>query len=146
MNQRVIINTDGASKGNPGEASIGAAIEMRDEKGEKKIKEYSQYIGQATNNEAEYQAMIFALKKTKALLGSKKARKTKVLLKSDSRLITSQLRGEFEVKEPEFFPLFIKIWNLKQSFAKVEFETIPREKNRLADKLANAAFSQEKLF
>lgn len=157
---KVVIFTDGASKGNPGEASIGVVIEMASAAANQRFakdsglarnsgatrKEYSQYLGKATNNEAEYQAMIFALKKLKSLLGSKKAGKTKVLLKSDSQLITSQLRGEFEVKEPEFFPLFIKIWNLKQSFAKVEFETIPREKNRLADKLANAVFSQEKLF
>ncbi len=146
---KVIIFTDGASKGNPGEASIGVVIELPAsvKSGSSAVKkEYSQYLGRATNNEAEYQAMIFALKKLKSLLGSKKAEKTKVLLKSDSQLITSQLRGEFEVKEPEFFPLFIKIWNLKQGFAKVEFETIPREKNRLADKLANAVFSQDKLF
>ncbi len=148
MNQ-VIIFTDGASKGNPGEASIGVIIELpASTKSGSSVakKEYSQYLGKATNNEAEYQAMIFALKKLKALLGKEKAKKTHVLLKSDSQLITSQLRGEFEVKEPEFFPLFIKIWNLKQNFAKVEFETIPREKNRLADKLANSVFSQDKLF
>ena len=136
---RVIIFTDGASKGNPGEASIGVVIELLASAKSSSVakKEYSQYLGKATNNEAEYQAMIFALKKLKALLGKEKAKKTQVLLKSDSQLITSQLRGEFEVKEPGFFPLFIKIWNLKQNFAKVEFETIPREKNRLADKLAN---------
>ncbi len=156
----VIVYTDGASKGNPGEASIGVVIELpaSAKSGSSRAsseamstarvakKEYSQYLGKATNNEAEYQAMIFALKKLKSLLGSKKAEKTKVLIKSDSQLSTSQLRGEFEVKEPEFFPLFIKIWNLKQNFAKVEFETIPREKNRLADKLANSVFTQENLF
>lgn len=138
----VIIYTDGASKGNPGEASIGVVIQLD----KNNQKEYSQSLGKATNNEAEYQAMIFSLKKLKALLGKEKAKKTKVLLKSDSRLITSQLRGEYEIKELDFFPLFISIWNLKQNFAQVEFETIPREKNRLADKLANQVFGQEKLF
>ena len=138
----VIIHTDGASKGNPGEASIGVVIQLD----KNNRKEYSQYLGRATNNEAEYQAIIFALKKVKALLGSKKAVKTRILLKSDSQLITSQLRGEFKIKEPEFFPLFIEVWNLKQEFLQVEFETVPREKNRLADKLANAVFSQDKLF
>ena len=139
---KVIIYTDGASKGNPGEASIGVVIQLD----KNNRKEYSQYLGRATNNEAEYQAIIFALKKVKALLGSKKAVKTRILLKSDSQLITSQLRGEFKIKEPEFFPLFIEVWNLKQEFLQVEFETVPREKNRLADKLANAVFSQDKLF
>ncbi|KKT88489.1 MAG: Ribonuclease H [Parcubacteria group bacterium GW2011_GWC1_45_9] len=141
MNQ-IIIHTDGASKGNPGQASIGVAIELLD--GSKK--QYAEKIGMATNNEAEYRAMIFGLRKLKALLGSKKAEKTKVLLKSDSQLITSQLRGEFKVKEPEFFPFFIELWNLRQEFKTVEFETVPREKNRLADKLANSVFSQRGLW
>jgi len=62
---KVIIFTDGASKGNPGEASIGVVIELD----KNNLKEYSQYLSKATNNEAEYQAMIFAFIKLKALLG-----------------------------------------------------------------------------
>jgi ribonuclease HI len=144
---KVIIYTDGGSRNNPGPAAIGVVADLRglnaDLRGNKnKEYQWSQYIGKATNNEAEYQAIIFALKKLKSLIGKEKARKTKVLLKTDSQLIGSQLKGEFKLKEKEFFEHFIEIWNLKQDFSEVEFEIIPREKNKLADKLVNQELNQ----
>ncbi|MEW5805215.1 MAG: ribonuclease HI family protein [Patescibacteria group bacterium] len=152
---QIIIYTDGGSRNNPGPAGIGVVADLSgltaNLRGNKnKEYQWSQYIGKATNNQAEYQAIIFALKKTKALLGKTKAKKVKILLKTDSQLIASQLEGKYKLKEKEFFPYFIEIWNLKQDFGEVKFEAVPREKNKLADKLVNLALdkelNQEKLF
>lgn len=134
--EKIIIYTDGASRGNPGPAAIGAAI--CDRKGNI-IKTYSETIGRATNNEAEYQAVIFALKKIKALFGKEKVKKNSILIKSDSQLLVSQLTGKYKIKEDHIQKLFIQIWNLKIDFGEVNFESIPREENSKADSLANEA-------
>ncbi len=128
-NSKVIIYTDGGSRGNPGPAAIGVVI--RD-------KGYSEAIGETTNNVAEYKAIIFALKKTKALLGGKKVKETELEIRSDSELIVSQLKGKYKIKDEELKTLFIEVWNRKQDFKKVDFTLIPREKNKAADKLVNS--------
>ncbi|MBU3964274.1 ribonuclease HI family protein [Patescibacteria group bacterium] len=142
---KIIIFTDGASRGNPGPASIGVLI--ADSHGVAQ-KEYSQTIGKATNNEAEYQAVIFALKKVKALVGKAKIKNAEILIKSDSELMVSQLSGKYKIKEPNIQKLFIQAWNLKIDYKKVDFQLVPREQNSLADKLANHALDAEsqKLF
>jgi len=137
--QKIIIYTDGASRGNPGPAAIGVAV--CDAKG-KVLKEYSKAIGKATNNEAEYQAVIFALKKIKALFGKKKVKESEILIKSDSQLLVSQLKGEYKLKESRIQRLFIQVWNIKTDFGKVDFKSIPREQNKLADQLANQALDK----
>ncbi len=129
---KVLIHTDGGAVGNPGPAAIGIVIKLPNEL---LTRDYSKYIGEATNNFAEYQAMIFALKKVKQLIGGKNCRKAEIMLYSDSQLIVSQLNGKYKIKEKTLFPLFIDIWNLKQDFKKVEFIYIPREENKEADKL-----------
>ncbi len=126
---KLIIYTDGGSRGNPGPAAIGVVI--RD-------KGYSEAIGETTNNVAEYKAIIFALKKTKALLGGKKVKETELEIRSDSELIVSQLKGEYKIKDEELKTLFIEVWNRKQDFKLVNFALIPREKNKAADKLVNS--------
>lgn len=131
-----VIYTDGASKGNPGPASIGAVVING---AGKVLEEYSQAIGKTTNNVAEYQAVIFALKKVKALFGKKRAEQSEILIKSDSKLLVKQLNGEFKLKDEKIKEFFIEIWNLKMDFKKVSFENIPREKNERADALANQA-------
>ncbi len=131
-----IIHTDGASKGNPGPASIGVVIANS---AGVVLKEYSQALGKATNNVAEYQAVIFALKKIKALFGKKAAEQSDILIKSDSKLLVKQLNGEFKLKDEKIQKLFIEIWNLRLDFKNVSFERIPREKNQRADALANQA-------
>jgi len=135
------IYTDGASKGNPGPSSIGVAIF----EGNKLLKEYGEDIGQATNNVAEYMAVIFALKKIKALYGKKNAEKTEITIKSDSKLLVEQVSGRFRLKDEKIKKLFIDIWNLKMDFKKVSFDRIPRGKNERADALANRAL-KGKLF
>ena len=132
--EKVIIYTDGGSRGNPGPSAIGAVIGN---------KGYSDYIGEGTNNEAEYKAVIFALKKTKALLGKERIKETEVELKSDSELLVKQLNGDYKIMEPRIQQLFIDVWNLKVDFGKIQFTLIPREKNKEADRLANQALDSE---
>jgi len=145
--KKIIIYTDGGSRGNPGPAAIG--IVFCNEKGQK-IKEYSEYLGEATNNEAEYGAVIFALQKFKALFGKKLAKNTDIELRVDSELLTKQLSGQYKILDSKIVDLFIKIWNLKTEFRKIRFKLISREKNKEADSLVNkeldAKARNQKLF
>ena len=135
--KKITIYIDGGSRGNPGPSAIGVVFYN-----EKKqiIKSYSEYLGDnLTNNEAEYQAVIFALKKFKALFGKKLAKNSEIELKTDSELLIKQFNGEYKVLEPRIQSLFIIVWNLRIDFKKIKFTLIPREKNRVADKLVNEA-------
>ncbi len=130
---KLVIYTDGGSRGNPGKAAIGVIV------GDKK---YGERIGTATNNTAEYKAIVFALKKAKQLLGKEKCEQAELEMRMDSELAYSQLTGRYKLKEESLFPLFIEIWNLKQEFKKVEFTHVPREQNREADRLVNQALDE----
>lgn len=127
------IFTDGASRGNPGHSAI-AMIFYKDQT---KIAEYGKYIGHATNNEAEYQAIILAMQKAKAL----KADNLEFFL--DSELATKHLNHRYKLKDEKIIPLFIKVWNLMLDFTKVTFTHIPREKNKEADALANKILNNQ---
>lgn len=141
-NDFITIYCDGGSRGNPGPAAIGIVIAVKGE-----VKDYSKFLGKATNNEAEYQAIIFSLKKIKHLIGGEKAAKAKVEIKMDSELVVNQLNGEYKIKEKDLIPFFIDIWNLKIDFGEVKFIHIPREQNKRADWLVNRELdSQNKLF
>ncbi len=137
--KKIIIYTDGGSRGNPGAAAIG--VVFGNEKGQK-IKEFSEYIGEATNNEAEYTAAIFALKKFKALFGKKIAALAEVELRSDSELLINQLSAKYKILDSKIQPLFLQLWNLTLDFKKVKFKFISREKNREADGLVNEALDK----
>lgn len=146
--KKIIIYTDGGSRGNPGPAAIG--VVFCNEKGEK-IKEYSEYLGEElTNNEAEYQAVIFALKKFKALFGKKLAKSSDVEVRTDSEFLVKQLQGAYKIIDPKIGKLFLKVWNLKIDFKKVRFKYVRREKNKKADRLVNTALDsvkkEQKLF
>ncbi len=137
--KKIIIYTDGGSRGNPGPAAIG--VVFCNEKGEI-FKKYSEYLGENfTNNEAEYQAVIFALRKFKALFGKKLAQNTEIKIKSDSELLIKQLNGQYKILDPKIQPLFLKVWNLKLEFKKVTFLFISRERNKEADNLVNQALN-----
>jgi len=138
--KKIIIYTDGGSRGNPGPAAAGAVF--CNEKGVV-FKEYSEYLGEATNNEAEYQAVIFALKKFKQVFGNKLAKNTEIELKSDSELLIKQLNGEYKILEPKIQSLFITVWNLKLDFKKMKFRLISRKLNHPADKLVNEALDNQ---
>ncbi len=138
---KIITYIDGGSRGNPGPSAIGIVI--LNEK-EEILKKYSEYLGETTNNEAEYQALIFALKKIKLLYGKKKISELEVEIRSDSELLVSQLNGEYKILTPAIQSLFIKAWNLKTDFGKVKFVLVPREKNKEADRLVNEALDNQK--
>ena len=132
-NKKLIIYTDGGARGNPGPAGIGAVI--YDEQGDM-VAEISEYIGETTNNQAEYRAVVAAIKKA----GELKADELTFYL--DSELVVKQLNREYKVKNKELAPLFVRIYNAVLSFKKVKFIHIPREKNQAADKLANQAMDK----
>jgi len=139
--KKIIIYTDGGSRGNPGKAAIGVVFCN----GKSQVcKKYSDYLGDNfTNNEAEYSAVIFALQKFKALFGKKLAENTDVEIKSDSELLIKQINGEYKVLEPKIQELFLKIWNLKIDFKNVKFTLVPREKNKEADALVNECLDNQ---
>jgi len=135
--KKFVIYTDGGSRGNPGKAAIGFVI--CNEKGQE-LKKYGEYLGDnLTNNEAEYQAVIFALKKFKVLFGKKLSESTDIEIRADSELVVKQLNGEYRLENPKIQRFFIEIWNLKFDFKSVRFKYIPREKNKEADRLVNEA-------
>ena len=131
--EKLTIYTDGGARGNPGPAGIGAGI--FDEKGNT-VEEISKYIGQATNNQAEYQALIAGLTKAKEL----GVEKIEFFL--DSELVVKQLNREYRVKDKDLALLFVQAYNLTLGFKKVIFKHIGREKNELADKLVNLALDK----
>lgn len=133
---KIRIYTDGGALNNPGPAAIGVVLYLSAAK-----KEYSEFIGEATNNEAEYQALIFALKKVKQVLGKKEAKNLTIDCYSDSELMIKQLCGQYRILEKELQPLFIKVWNLKTEFRNVNFNYVRREENREADKLVKNELS-----
>ena len=139
--EKIIIYTDGGSRGNPGEAAIGIVI--KNEQGDT-IKTYGEVLGIATNNIAEYTAIVVALQKVKQLLGKERTKKTEIEFRMDSELAMKQLNGEYKIENEDLQPLFLKIWNLKFDFGKMSFKHIPREKNKEADKLVNEALDRKK--
>ncbi len=135
---QVEIYTDGGSRGNPGPAAIGVVIQVGNKK-----KKYGECIGDKTNNEAEYQALVFALKKAKQLIGKKKAKESQAVCYSDSELMVKQLNHQYKLKEKKIQKAFIKIWNLSLDYKRVEFKHVRRELNKEADALVNQALDIE---
>ena len=124
---------DGASKGNPGEASVGILIR---EDG-KVLKTISKAIGLATNNVAEYTALLYALEELLVM------NVKKIKVHTDSALLYNQLLGKYQVKNDLLKKLFDQAQELGRKFEDVQIVNIPREKNKEADQLANQAFKKE---
>ena len=131
--KKLIIYSDGGSRGNPGPAGIGVVI--KNEKG-KILDEISRFIGKTTNNQAEYQALLAGLNKAVEL----KASEVQCFL--DSELVVKQLNKEYKVKDKDLAAQFIKVWNLLPNFRKITFKHVFREKNFEADKLVNKALDE----
>jgi ribonuclease HI len=121
--------TDGGARNNPGPAGIGGVLFDDD----KLIAEFSEYIGEGTNNQAEYEAIIAGLK----LAIKYKIKKLDCYL--DSKLVVEQLNKNWKIKDPGLQKLFVKAYNLTHKFDKVSFNHIRREKNTQADALVNKA-------
>lgn len=130
MSKKVVAYVDGASRGNPGPASVG--VVLQDETG-KTIKTLAVKIGTATNNTAEYFALIFALQQAMIM------RVDELQVYTDSELVAKQFSGEYKIKEPTIQQYFLFVQHLKSGFKKLAVSHVPREKNKLADEAANQA-------
>jgi len=131
---KLVIFTDGGARGNPGPAGIGAVLYADDAQGNQtRVGEIQKYIGVATNNFAEYTALITALEQA-VTLGY---REVQCFL--DSELVVRQLNGQYKIREESLKPLAAKVLALTNKFKRYSFTHVPREKNREADKLVNAA-------
>ena len=126
------IYTDGGARGNPGPSGIGVVIWS----GNELVGQYKKYIGKATNNQAEYKAVILALEEAKKI----GAEELEFFL--DSELVVKQINREYKVKDKGLAALFVQVWNLSMGFKKATFTHVPREKNKDADKLVNEAIDQ----
>jgi ribonuclease HI len=128
--QALKLYVDGAAKGNPGEAGIGAIL--LDRRGNPIFK-LGQYIGRATNNQAEYRGLILGLEKTLA------AGEQDVAIFTDSELMERQVRGQYRVKDKTLKQYHDRVHELLRSFRSYRIECIPRAENREADRLASQA-------
>ena len=131
--EKLIIYTDGGARGNPGPAGIGVAIydEQR-----RLLETHKEYIGEATNNQAEYRAVLLALRQANKL----GAGSIKFFL--DSELVVRQLRGEYKIKNEGLQPLAEEVLKQASGFDAIDYAHVPREQNEVADKLVNEAIDE----
>ncbi|MBI5466998.1 MAG: ribonuclease HI family protein [Candidatus Kerfeldbacteria bacterium] len=127
------IHTDGGARGNPGPAAIGVVIETNDQS----VTRFSQYIGETTNNQAEYRAVHAALR---WVVDHGPA---EVDLYADSELIVKQLRREYKMKNADLAPWWMQIHQLVNQIGRVRFHHIRREANAAADALVNEELDQQ---
>lgn len=137
MPKRLSIYADGSSRGNPGPAGIGVIV--CEENGEA-IENISKFIGEATNNVAEYNALIYGLQAALIL------RADEVIINTDSELLAKQMNREYKIKDADLKRLHEQIRHLLTGFKKFEIKHIDRTENRGADRLANKAVEQQSLF
>src|SRR5882757_8275218 len=133
MNETLTLQFDGGSRGNPGPSGIGVVVAAADGT---PLVTLGRYIGRATNNVAEYRALITAMEKAREL-GAKK-----IVIRGDSELIIKQMRGEYRVKHPDMKVLYDQAQKLLRQFDDAKIEHNLRHKNELADKLANLAMDR----
>lgn len=129
---KLILNTDGGARGNPGPAGIGVVV--ADNSGI--VSQHKEYIGEATNNVAEYRALILALLEAKTLAA------TELEIRMDSELIVRQMQGRYKIKDLRLKSLAQEALRLIKHFKNVEFVHVPREQNKLADKLVSQAIEE----
>jgi len=129
------IYTDGSSRGNPGPAGIGILI--IDDKGNE-VKRISEYIGETTNNIAEYSALL------RAVIECEKRKIYSVEFFTDSELLVNQLNKVYKIKNEGLKPLYVKLLSKLMNFRDWSIKHIPREENKIADFLANQALDKKR--
>ena len=134
MTETITVNFDGGSRGNPGPAGIGVVLAAEDGT---PLVTRGKFIGVATNNVAEYMALLFGLRQA-AKLGA-----SKILIRGDSELVIRQMRGEYRVKNEALKDLYTQATRLADEFESVRYEHNLRERNSLADRLANLAMDRK---
>ena len=133
-NRRLIVNFDGGARGNPGEAAIAAVVSKPD--GEV-VEARGEAIGVATNNVAEYRALLLAIERARRLGASE------VELIGDSELVVRQVRGEYRVKDPGLRPLHTAAREALAPLERWSIRSVPRAENAAADALVNATLDGE---
>ncbi len=131
-NRKLVLYIDGASRGNPGPAGVGVVI--KDET-RKTLKEFYKYIGETTNNIAEYNALIYGLQEALMLKAQE------VVINLDSELVAEQINGRYRVRDEKIKQLFEQALHMLNGFARFEIRRIAREENKTADLLANKAIN-----
>jgi len=129
---KLIIYTDGGARNNPGPAGIGVVLY---DENKAIVETYKEYIGEATNNQAEYRALI------KALQIAEKHSPKEINCFLDSELVVKQLNKEYKVKDPDLQVLYNQILDMTM-FKNISFSHVRREQNKLADKLVNEALDE----
>lgn len=140
---KMFINTDGGSRGNPGPAGIGVVFY---DNNEKEIHSFKEYIGEATNNEAEYSAIVSAIKilLKSDLFDLNKNDDGEIICRLDSQLVVEQLNGRYKIKQPHLQVFVNEIRSLlKDSCLKISFIHVRREQNKRADQLVNVALDKK---
>jgi ribonuclease HI len=138
--KKIILHTDGGSRGNPGPAGSGAI--MFDEQGTV-LGEVKKYLGHTTNNVAEYEAVRIGLAMMRDHFGADECKNLDVVVRMDSELVCKQLNGQYRVKNAKLIPLFTAVRAAyTNTFPHISFEHVRREKNKDADRLANEAMDQ----
>lgn len=129
---KIITYTDGGARNNPGPAGIGVVLYDEDKK---IVETYKEYIGEATNNQAEYRALV------KALELAEKHSPKEIECFLDSELVVKQVNKEYKVKDPDLHVLYNQVLDLAM-FKNISFHHVRREQNKLADKLVNEAIDE----
>lgn len=128
--RKLIVETDGASRGNPGLA--GAGVIIKDEQGQT-VETIQKFLGRSTNNQAEYQALI------EGLTAVARHEPAEVTVRMDSELVIKQMNGIYRVRHPQIMPLYARAMEVAGKLPSVTFVHVPRERNPGADELANLA-------
>jgi ribonuclease HI len=131
---RLVVHVDGGARGNPGPAAIAAVVATHD--GEI-VEDRSETIGPATNNVAEYQALLLGIERARALGAAE------IELVGDSELVVRQVRGEYRVKDAALRELHARVRELLDGFERWSIRRVPREQNERADRLVNEALDAE---
>ncbi|PJE64784.1 MAG: hypothetical protein COU90_00765 [Candidatus Ryanbacteria bacterium CG10_big_fil_rev_8_21_14_0_10_43_42] len=139
--ETLVIFTDGGSRGNPGPAAYGFVL--KNGAGEV-LKQEGEVMGRATNNEAEYQAVVAALKKAKSMLGKEKLKAMAIEVYMDSQLVVEQLSGRYKIENENLQKKFMELWNMRVELGgDISFTHVPREQNTEADRMVNMALDQK---
>lgn len=131
----ITTNSDGGARGNPGPAALGLIVR----EGDKILEEYGEYIGETTNNVAEYKGLIEAMKR------ASKYTQGEITCILDSELIVKQLLGEYRVKNPKMKELFLKVQRLQNRFDKIHYVHVKRNQRfqKMADYMVNKALDEK---
>jgi ribonuclease HI/probable phosphoglycerate mutase len=139
--QPLLVFIDGAARGNPGPASVGVVVR---EPGSDEPTSISRFLGRRTNNQAEYEALLAALRELERRQGlpTPASLSPEILIRTDSELLFRQMTGRYRIKDPQLIALAWEARKIISRLGKVSFERIPRNENREADRLANQALDR----